>query len=56
MLETPKIVKTNAQLTAYIHLTVPREEIQSVVGPGISEVMAAVAAQSIAELNPPMST
>jgi effector-binding domain-containing protein len=34
--------------TAVIRLTIPREEIQKVMGPAIGEVMSAVAAQKIA--------
>jgi effector-binding domain-containing protein len=52
MLDTPEITQTAAQLTAIIHLTVPREEIRNVMGPGIGEVMAAVAAQAIAPTGP----
>jgi effector-binding domain-containing protein len=52
MLETPQITQTVAQQTAFIHVTVPREEIQKVMGPGIGEVMAAVAAQGIAPAGP----
>jgi effector-binding domain-containing protein len=52
MLDTPQITQTAAQLTAVIHLTVPREEIQNVMGPGINEVMAAVAAQGIGPAGP----
>lgn len=40
------------RLTAIIHLTVPRSEIQSVMGPGLSEVMAAVAAQGLGPAGP----
>ena len=42
MLDTPHITQTTTQLTAVIHLTIPREEIQNVMGPGISELMAAL--------------
>ncbi|MBO9539070.1 GyrI-like domain-containing protein [bacterium] len=52
MIETPQITQSEAQLTAFIHLTVPREEIQEVMGPGIGEVMAAIAAQGIAPAGP----
>ena len=52
MLDTPQITQIAAQLTAIIHLTVPREEIRNVMGPGIGEVMAAVAAQGIAPAGP----
>lgn len=52
MIEPPRITQTDAQLTAVIHLTVPREEIQRVMGPGISELMAAITAQGIAPAGP----
>src|SRR5262249_24788300 len=52
MLEKPKITQTTDQLTAVIHLTVPREEIRKVMGPGISEVMATVAAQGLVATGP----
>jgi len=47
MLDTPKIAETAVQLTAIIPLTIPRAEIQAVMGPGIGELMAAVAAQGL---------
>jgi effector-binding domain-containing protein len=52
MIDTPKITQTRTQLIAMIHLTIPREEIQKVMGPGIDEVRAAVAAQGIATTGP----
>ena len=52
MLDTPQIARTAEQLTAVTRLTVPREEIRNVMGPGIREVMAAVAAQGIAPTGP----
>jgi effector-binding domain-containing protein len=52
MLDTPRILQTAAQVTAIIHLTVPREAIQNVMGPGIGELMAAVAAQGITPAGP----
>jgi hypothetical protein len=52
MIERPWITQTAAQLTAVIRLTIPREEIRNVMGPGISELMAAVAAQGIAPAGP----
>ena len=47
MIETPQIVETTAQLTAFIPVTVPRTEIQQVMGPGLMELMTALAAQGI---------
>lgn len=52
MLDTPQIVRTAAQQTAIIRITVAREEIRNVMGPGIGEVMAAVAAQGTAPAGP----
>ena len=44
MIDTPQVARTADQLTAVIRLSIPREEIQNVMGPGIRELMAAVAA------------
>lgn len=55
MLDTPRIVKTPAQLTAVIKLAIPRDQIRHVMGPGIGELMAAVAAQGIAPTGPVFS-
>ncbi len=52
MIETPEILTTLPQLTAVIHLTVPRAEIRTVMGPGISELMATVASQGIQPTGP----
>ena len=52
MLDTPDITRTTTRPTAVIHLTIPREEIQSVMGPGIGELMAAIAAQGITPAGP----
>ena len=55
MLDRPQIVQTDAQPAAVIRLTIPRAEIQAVMGPAISEVMAAVAAQGLAPAGPVFS-
>ncbi|WP_375759041.1 GyrI-like domain-containing protein [Corallococcus exercitus] len=52
MIETPRITQTDAQHTAFIHVTVPRSELRQVMGPGISEVMATVAAQGLKPAGP----
>ena len=52
MLDKPQIAQTAAQPTAIIRLTIPRAEIRNVMGPGIAELMAAVAAQGIAPAGP----
>lgn len=52
MIDQPQIVQTDAQPAAVIRLTVPRDEIQNVMEPGINEVIAAVAAQGISPAGP----
>jgi effector-binding domain-containing protein len=52
MIEPPQITQTIARPTAILHLTIPRDEIQNVMGPGIGEVLAAVAAQGSAPAGP----
>jgi effector-binding domain-containing protein len=52
MIDAPRIVQTTAQLTAVIHLKVPRARIQEVMGPGLAEIKAAVAAQGVAATGP----
>lgn len=48
MIDTPHIAHTAVQRTAVVRLTVPRAEIQAVMGPGYRELMAAIAAQGVA--------
>jgi len=55
MLDKPRIEQTDVQLTAVIRLTIPRAEIQSVMGPALAEVMAAIGAQGIAPAGPVFS-
>jgi len=50
MIDTPKVVQSPEQRTAMIHLTVPRNEIQKVMGPGLQEVNEALAAQGVKAL------
>lgn len=52
MLDKPQIVRTDTQLTAVIRLTIPRKDIQNVMGPGMAELMAAIAALGIAAAGP----
>lgn len=52
MTNSPTITLTQPQHTAVIRLTVPREQIGDVMGPGISEVLAAVAAHGMAPAGP----
>ncbi|MBI4957511.1 MAG: GyrI-like domain-containing protein [Myxococcales bacterium] len=55
MLDEPRIVETERQETAVIRLTVPRAEIQKVMGPAIAEVLGALAAQGVAPAGPVFS-
>lgn len=52
MLENPHIAQSAEQLTAVIHITVPRTEIRNVMHPGITELMSAIAAQGIKPAGP----
>ena len=52
MLERPQIIQTSPQAIAVIKLSVPREEIQNVMGAGLRELMAAVAAQGVSVTGP----
>ncbi len=45
MLDTPQFIQTDEQLTAVIHLIIPRAEISYVMGPAITEIMSSIAAQ-----------
>ena len=52
MLDAPQIVRTQTQPIAVLPLRVPRAEIQNVMGAGLRELTAAVAAQGIAVSGP----
>ena len=52
MIDTPQITQTTEQSTATIHLTIPRGEIRSAMGPGIGEVVATAQAQGIGPIGP----
>ena len=47
MIETPVITQSTARITAVIRFTIPRAEIRTVMGPGMGELMATVAAQGV---------
>ncbi len=55
MIDTPHITQSAVQGTATIRLTIPRDQIQQVMGPAIGEVMAAVASQRIGPDGPVFS-
>jgi effector-binding domain-containing protein len=52
MLNTPKITNITARPTAVIHLIVPREGIQNVMGPTVGELFSAIAAQGVPPAGP----
>lgn len=52
MLDEPFLVQTEAHAAAVIHITVPRDQMQEVMGPAIHEVIAAVTAQGIGPTGP----
>jgi effector-binding domain-containing protein len=52
MIDPPQIVETTTRQTAIIHVTVARDDIQNVVGPGVVELMHTIAAQGIAPAGP----
>lgn len=52
MIDTPQITQSTAILTAVIKLTVPRAEIQKVMGPGIGDLMSTIASHGIKPAGP----
>ena len=52
MIEAPRIMQVPAQPTAVIHLTIPRSEMRSVMGPAHGELMSTIAAQGVAAAGP----
>ena len=55
MLEVPQIVQVAAKTAAVIPIRIPRAEIQQVMGPGIRELLAVVAAQGLTPTGPVFS-
>ena len=52
MIEQPVVTRSVEQLAACLHVTVPREEIRTVMGPGLKEVHAALAALGVKPAGP----
>lgn len=52
MLETPHIAQAEPCHAAVIHVTIPRSQIQQVMGPAIHEVIAAASTQGIGPTGP----
>ena len=52
MIDEPHVAETRVQPAAVIHVTIPRSKIREVMGPGLAELRAAIAAQGIAATGP----
>lgn len=52
MSDNIEIVQTQKQMTAVIHLVIPRAEIQAVMAPAIGEVLATLTEQGLAPAGP----
>ena len=52
MIDTPAITTTHEQPTAVIHLTIPRAEIQTAMGPAHQELFSTLGAQGVAPTGP----
>ncbi len=52
MTQSPQVTQTTAQPYAFVHLTVPQEQIREVMGPGLDEVRSVLEAQGIAPAGP----
>ena len=52
MIDQPKIVHTEAQPAAVIHVTVAKDKIREVMGPGLKELRDTLAAQGIQPTSP----
>lgn len=55
LIDPPKIFTTKEHPTAVIRFTIPRSEIQAVMGPAINEVLSVTASQRIARVGPVFS-
>jgi effector-binding domain-containing protein len=55
MIDTPHITETAPQLTAFIHVTVPRGEIAQAMDPAIQELFSAITAQGVHPVGPLLS-
>jgi effector-binding domain-containing protein len=52
MIDNPVITDSARRLAAGLHVTIPRQEIRFVMGPGLKEVYAALAAQGVKPAGP----
>lgn len=52
MIDEPKLVQTDSQKAAVIHVTIPRDRIQEAMGSGINELMTTLKEQGITPAGP----
>lgn len=52
MIDQPRIITTEAEQIAVIHVTVPEEEIRNVMGPTLQELLSTVAQQGVKPSGP----
>ena len=52
MIEPPKIIPLAPQFTAVIHLKIPKDQIQHVMGPGLAELISTVKEQGAGPAGP----
>lgn len=52
MLDNLEITRTEARPAAVIHITIPREKIREVMGPGYQELMSTLSAQGVKPAGP----
>lgn len=52
MLEQPEITQSDATPAAVIHLTIPRDEIRTVMGPSFQELMSTLESQGVKPTGP----
>jgi len=52
MIDPPELTSSPAQHLAVLHLLIPRADIRQVMGPGLQEVLAAIAAQGLRPAGP----
>ncbi len=52
MISPPQVIQTTALQTASLHIIVPRNEIQHVMGPGLQEIFSLISAQGLSPAGP----
>lgn len=52
MLDKPEIIETHPRRAAIIRLTIPREQMKDVMGPGIGELLTTIVGQGVSPAGP----